>query len=334
MVNQYRLDEAERKAVRSLLVDLACDQDNLEETSFLNRAALFAQELPRSIRELFYEFKLRENACILLVTNNPIEAHDVGPTPTSHWRKGELRPLNLAQLMHGLYATLLGEPFGFETQQKGRLFNDLISIPGALDNSSSGSGRVGLHTEDVSETQPLMPDYLGFLCLRNEHGAVTTFSSLDNICIPDHIFKVLFQQCYPFRSGSPRAIFFGNPNRPYLRHSAVDDQKCSREMAIARQFVREALLRNQQGITLSQGDCVYFDNCLAVHGRAPFEAEYGANSRWFSRLFMLRDLRRIRSFTSSPESRIMLEDAVEKREMAGCLHVSPTNDLIPSSEHA
>jgi L-asparagine oxygenase len=309
VLNQFRLEDEQRKGVRNLLVEIAGHKENLEENTFLDRAALFAQELPLRVREVFYEFKLRESSAVLLLTNNPVLAQDVGPTPMAHYRHGEKRPLNLPQLMHGLYANLLGEPFGFETQQKGRIFNDLISIPDAPDNSSSGAGKVGLHTEDVSETQPFMPDYLGFLCLRNEQHSATTFSSLQNIDIPDNILCTLVEQSFPYKNGTRRSILFGDPKRPYLRYSPVDLDRCTSEMTAAMQFLSAALRRNLQEYTLSQGDCLYLDNFVAVHGRAPFEVEYGANSRWFSRLCILRDLRILRPYKDSPESRIMLKSA-------------------------
>lgn len=309
MLNQFRLNDEDRKAVRRLLIEVARHQDNLEENAFLDHAVLLAQEIPLRIREVFDEFKRRKTSPILLITNNPILAQDVGPTPASHYSQGEKRPLNLPQLMHGLYASLLGEPFGFETQQNGRIFNDLISIPGALDNSSSGAGKVGLHTEDISHTQPFMPEYLGFLCLRNEQHSVSTYSSLQNISVPDSTLRILFEQSFPYKNGTWRSILFGDPTRPYLRYSPVDTEKCTNEMKAAFEFVSGALQRNQQGITLSQGDCLYLDNYVVVHGRGSFKAEYGANSRWFSRLFTVPDLGMIRSLKDPPGSRLWLKRA-------------------------
>jgi hypothetical protein len=138
--------------------------------------------------------------------------------------------------MHGLYASLLGEPFGFETQQDGRLFNDLIPISGQPSNSSSGTGKVGLHTEDCY--QPFMPDYLGLLCLRNTEKAVTLISSLWQIDIPNHISTVLFQEHFPVKTSCQtltstplkRSILFGDAKGPYLRYGSIDRGACSDEM--------------------------------------------------------------------------------------------------------
>jgi L-asparagine oxygenase len=318
MLNKVILADEDRKAVRDLLVEIRCDPKNLEESSFLERAALFAQELPVRIREAFYEFKLRESSTVLLITNNPVSPEDVGPTPQTHWRPGESRPLNLPQVMHGLYSSLLGEPFGFDTQQRGRVFNDLIPIRGEPANSSSGGGDIGLHTEDVS--QPFMPDYLGLACLRNDERAATTFSSLWQTKIPEAILRVLFEERFPVKrhlnasAPATRSVLFGDPKRPYLRYGSIDYDKCNSEMAYAMRFISTELERNRQSVTLSQGDCLYLDNFISVHGRATYQPNYNSNGRWFGRLVIARDLRATRAFRAAPDARVMLKSVYQAHE--------------------
>jgi L-asparagine oxygenase len=302
----YVLSKSDRANVRDLLNEIAGDPNNLNEAVFLDKAAVMAQALPLPIREAFYEFKLRERSPLLLVTNNPVLPSDVGPTPDAHWLPGQARSLNLPQLMHGLYASLLGEPFGFETQQHGRVFNDLISIEGQPPNSSSGAGPIGLHTEDC--VHPFMPDYLGLLCLRNDTRAETLVSSLIDVDIPEDVRQILFRNAFG-NLGSrvrTRSILFGDPARPYLRYGSVDRVSCDHAMNRALRSLSDALEKRRQSIALLQGDCLYVDNFLAVHGRAAYEARYGAASRWFCRLVMVRDLRRTRAFRASPDSRVML----------------------------
>lgn len=311
MAETFRLSERERKAARNLLIQIASNKRNLEESAFLERAAVYAHGLPLRLREAFYDFKIRENVPYLLLTNNPVFPADVGPTPQTHWQPGQSRPLNLPQLMHGLYSSLLGEPFGFETQQCGRIFNDLIAIEGQPPNSSSGAGKIGLHTEDCA--YPFMPDYLGLLCLRNETHATTLVSSLSRIEIPEDIRDSLFREVW-VDSGSAardrvdkRFMLFGDPARPYLRYGLFNRDQCSDAALRAVRFVSAALQRVQESIVLNQGDCLYLDNFVAVHGRAPYEAVYGTRARWFCRLVMVRDLRRTRVFRVAPEARVMLK---------------------------
>jgi L-asparagine oxygenase len=310
MLKELRLCEADRLAVRKLLVEIGSDPANLEEDSFLNHAALLAHELPIGIRQALYDFKLRETSAVLLITNTPVLPQDVGPTPRSHWHPGERRVLNLPQIMHGLYASILGEPFGFDTQQGGRIFNDLIPIPGAPSNSSSGEGRIGLHTEDCFTL--FSPDYLGLLCLRNEERAITTFSALWPTKLAQAISSALFEQTFvPKRvaaAGSGYSMLFGDPERPYLRYGAIDHSKCTSEMTSALRALSETLEKNQQEITLVQGDCLYLDNLFAVHGRAAYQPQYNSNGRWFCRLVMTRDLRKTRHLRAASDARIMLRD--------------------------
>jgi hypothetical protein len=307
MLATYVLSRSDRASVRDLLQEIASDPNNLSEAVFLDKAALMAHALPLSIREAIYKFKLREHSPLLLVTNNPVLPSDVGPTPVSHWLPGQEKLLNLPQLMHGLYASLLGEPFGFETQQHGRVFNDLISIEGQPANSSSGAGPIGLHTEDC--VHPFMPDYLGLLCLRNDTCAQTLVSSLIDVDIPEELRRILLRDAFG-NLGSrvrTRSILFGDPARPYLRYGSVDRASCDEAMSRALRFLSDALEKRRQSIALMQGDCLYLDNFLAVHGRAAYEARYGGASRWFCRLVMVRDLRRTRAFRASPDSRVMLK---------------------------
>jgi hypothetical protein len=308
MLHEFRLSNKDRSSVREVVVEIRRRQENLEESNFLNRAAVFAQQLPIRIREILYEFKLREKWPVLLITNSPVLVQDVGPTPAAHWRDGESRTLSLPQMIHGLYSSLLGEPFGFETQQRGRIFNDLISIPGAPENSSSGMGLVGLHTEDAF--RPFMPDYLGLMCLRNDQRAATTFSSLQSTDLTDSVLHTLLERPFPLKNAECQTILFGDSKRPYLRYAAgpIDYQKCDQELVSAMEFLTNVLQQNVMTTVLNQGDCLYLDNFMAVHGRAPFQATYGATSRWFCRLVMLRDLRRTRRFRAGPEARVMLKN--------------------------
>lgn len=303
MLTRLRLSNDDRAKVRQCLMDAVFPRP-FEETVVIERACLIAHGLPATIREAFQGFKVHEQAAALLVTHNPVGCDDIGPTPLGHWHRGEKRPLNIGQVLHGLYATLLGEPFGFATQQDGRIFNDLVSSPEAPANASSGGGQIGLHTEDISDTQPFMPDYLGFMCLRNEQSAVTTLSCLPVEEIPLGIRRTLFTRTVPYVNGTHRTVLFGDFLRPYLRYSQFNRCECDRDMFEALQWVACALERNVTRVTLQQGDCLYINNCLAVHGRDPFRVEYGEHGRWLSRLFILRDIRRIREFTISPESRI------------------------------
>ncbi len=306
MIQIYTLSPEERPRVRAILERIGQDAENREEHAFLDKASLFAQELPVGIRRAFLNFRLRETAPCLLITGNPIGPDDVGPTPMTHWRPGMHRPLNLAQHLHGLYACLLGDPFGFESQQSGRVFNDLITLPDQPENASSGSGKIDLHTEDC--VKPFMPDYLGLACLRNETRAQSLISSIRGRALPEDIRNILFEPIFPQLGGcTRRALLFGAREQPYLRYGSIDASRCDERALGALGRLTALLSEEQRSVTLLAGDFLYIDNFHAVHGRAPFEPLFGAHARWFSRIVIARDLRRTRPMRSSPEGRVMRE---------------------------
>jgi L-asparagine oxygenase len=306
MIGTYTLSEDERAEVGAILERIGQDAENREEHRFLDRAPLLAQELPVGVRRAFLDFRLRETTPCLLVTGNPIEPDDVGATPTTHWRPGMDRPLNAAQQLHGLYTCLLGDPFGFASQQFGRVFNDLITLPGQPANASSGSGKIGLHTEDC--VKPFMPDYLGLACLRNETGAQSLVSSIRGMPLPEDVRNILFEPIFAqLGGGSRRPLLFGAPDQPYLRYGSIDAARCDERGQRALRYLTALLSEAQRSVTLQAGDSLYIDNFHAVHGRAPFEPRFGAHARWFSRIIVTRDLRRTRALRSAPEGRVMRE---------------------------
>lgn len=306
MIETYTLSPAERARVRDILGRIGQEAENRDEHAFLDKAPLLAQELPVEIQRAFLDFRLGETTPCLLITGNPIDPDDVGPTPTTHWRPGMHRPLNLAQHLHGLYACLLGDPFGFSSQQSGRVFNDLITLPDQPGNASSGSGKIGLHTEDC--VKPFMPDYLGLACLRNETGAQSLISSIRGRTLPEEIRDILFEPIFPqLGGGTRRALLFGAREQPYLRYGSIDAARCDERAQRALRHLTALLSEEQRSVTLLGGDFLYIDNFQAVHGRAPFEPRFGAHARWFSRIIVTRDMRRTREMRSAPDGRVVRE---------------------------
>jgi|GEM_PF-5288453 len=76
-------------------------------------------------------------------------------------------PVTREQALHAMFATQLGEPIAWTSQQSGNFFNDIIPIRENEDKAiSSGSQNLfDLHTEDAA-LFPHTPDYLGLMGLR------------------------------------------------------------------------------------------------------------------------------------------------------------------------
>jgi hypothetical protein len=318
MVETYSLNEREKSRVREVLTALVADTRNCREEYFLHRAALYAHNMPFDLKMAFQRLRLYEGSCGLLVTGNPVDPEQIGPTPRGHVSRSSERRLSPLEMLHGLYASLLGEPFGFDGQQDGRVFNDLIPIEGQPGNSSSGSGEIGLHTEDC--LRPFMPDYLGLCCLRNEEGAVTTYSLIRDVELPLPLRQTLMQVSVrsgellprPARHAGQGCLLFGVPDDPYLQLSPL--AAANRNLQEAAAVLRQELIRKRRTLVLRQGDALYLDNYRAVHGRMAYEPRHDGSGRWFSRLVVLRDMRRTRMFREAAGSRVMLRATYEQVE--------------------
>ncbi|MBW4510722.1 MAG: TauD/TfdA family dioxygenase [Scytonematopsis contorta HA4267-MV1] len=166
--------------IKSLLRSITFEYNSIEDTNFLNKATLFAQELPRRIREVLNDFRLVENnlgACI--ISGYPINDSKIGKTPT-HWeyKADKMRTLE-EQILFVLYSSLLGDVFGWSTQQDGYIIHDVFPIQ-KNENDQIGTGSmqpIWWHTEDAFH--PYRADYIGLMCLRNPEHVPTTISDLD-----------------------------------------------------------------------------------------------------------------------------------------------------------
>jgi len=118
-VKRILLSRAEHVQVRSLLDEILREPEMSNQYSFMEKAALYAHELPRGIREAFYDFKRNEEDSALLVVGNPVLAGGPGPTPSRYVELDENYRLNDAEILHGLYGALLGEAIGFTSQRNG-----------------------------------------------------------------------------------------------------------------------------------------------------------------------------------------------------------------------
>jgi hypothetical protein len=308
---------SERVQIRSLLDDIMADRSMLNQYKYLEHAHVFAQELPRRIRETFYRFKRDEADPILLVTNNPTLLDGAGPTPTRYVETDEDYELNDAQILHGLYGSLLGEGIGFTSQRGGAIYNNIVPKPELEEvaNSSSGSRYdFGFHVEDAFH--PARADFIGLVCMRNDEAAATTISCIDGIELSPDERDVLFEKRFrikhnPIHSTSgvvneeKQEILFGHPERPYVRINAatvvLDEYEGLERRALEK--VLDHFHRNRVSIALQSSDCIYIDNFRCAHARDAYRAQFGPNARWLSRVVFTSDLRKSRAMRANPLTR-------------------------------
>ena len=328
---------------RALMGELVRCYPSAESQAFLDEANVIAHELPRRVRKELRNFRLFEpEAAMLMVSGWNVDEEKIGPTPV-HWK--EHAPENDTReedLLLVLFASLLGEPIAWSTQQDGRVVHDLLPIKGH-EHEQVGTGSEELITWHVEDAfHPYRGDYLGMMCLRNPDRVPTTFAPISKVKLTPDQLEVLFRPHFTIRpdnshlpknggNGSTRSpvetalverayrkieqlvasperipVLFGDPSAPYVRMDPYfmdePEDPVARTTFEALQRLVDDALEDRP---LEPGDIVFIDNFQAVHGRKPFKARYDGRDRWLKRINVVRDLRKSRDARVSATSRVI-----------------------------
>lgn len=315
MVN-VTLSPQEAGAVDRLLSRVMADRHRIPADVFLPEAFLWSHELPDSIRRLLYGFRLQESEDGLCVRGNPLDSDRLVPTPDRLRPAGEREHLTREDVLHILYAEMLGEPFAWSTIQNGYVVNDIIPIRGNEEKPlSSGSAHTfDLHTEDAFH--PCAGDYLGLMCLRNPERVPTLIASITDVTLDPDVKRVLFEARYRIgvnlahhahAADERMPVLFGHFDQPYIRLNlnVCDPLDGDPEAHRALDVLVRALRAATRELVLQPGDCCYIDNYRVLHGRSPYSPRYDGNDRWLKRLYITSYLRRSRHLRDTPASRLV-----------------------------
>ncbi|MEV5892536.1 guanitoxin biosynthesis L-enduracididine beta-hydroxylase GntD [Nonomuraea fuscirosea] len=339
---QLTLTGREIDDIHRLLGQITERFQSVEDPEFLRNAPVLAHELPRRVRVFLNDFRVMEPSGIALVSGLPVDQERIGRTP-AHWHdRPEVSAALPEEVFFLLCCTLLGDVFGWSTQQDGHLMHDVIPIKGD-EKAQLGSGSEQLlwwHTEDAFH--PFRGDYVALMCLRNPDRVETTVAMADRI--PWHELNVeqLFEPLYHIRPDeshlpqnradldvSPeteelldaaykrmaemntrprkRPILSGDRRAPYmcLDPYFMDVEQLEEPARGAIEGLMRAIDRTLEPVVLEPGDCCFIDNYRAVHGRNPFTARYDGNDRWLKRLCITHSLRASREARLSSSDRII-----------------------------
>lgn len=337
----HRLDllPEEIEEIRGLLAELVGRFRTAEDAELHAEAVLYAHRLPLRIRRHLNDFRLREPEEICLISGWPVDQERIGPTP-KHWRHKPLcSPALSEEMLLVLFGSLLGDTIGWSTQQDGYLVHDIFPIEGH-EKEQLGSGSEQLlwwHTEDAFH--PYRADYIGLMCLRNPDRVATTLLPISRLDLDPETTDLLFREVFTIRPDeshlrknnsrdrvedpylarsydriekmntqpTPIGVFFGDPQRPYLRLDPYFmDPSSDPEGWQAFQRLQKEIDQKLEDAVLDAGDFIFIDNFRAVHGRKPFKARYDGNDRWLKRINVTRDLRRSRDARRAPDHRVIL----------------------------
>ncbi len=343
-MNKTVLNETERKEVKAILNSLVSEYSSAENPEFLRIACTYAHDLPLRLRRALIDFSTTEmESGYYIVSGYEIDDRKIGSTPR-HWKGNLDRSRVLEEEMWlVLLGSLLGDVFGWFTQQDGRIIHDVMPIR-ENENEQLGTGSKQLlwwHNEDAFH--PYRGDYLGIMCLRNPDKVATTAGCIDQVNLSDQNLKLLFEPRYVIRPDESHleknnyrrgdecpellndvvpayerirrmnvapeklSVLFGNPNSPYLRIDPyfMDPLESDPEAQNALNTITQSLDAAIQDIVLEPGDCLFIDNYRTVHGRKPFKARYDGHDRWLKRINITKDLRKSRDSRVSCADRLI-----------------------------
>jgi L-asparagine oxygenase len=329
-------DRSEVLALKTLLDGLVSRYVSSEDPELLENLDVLAQDTPLRLRKAVNSFRYREDRGFLIVKGYDVDDEGVGPTPADWRSKTFPGPALKEELLLLLFAALVGEPFGWKTQQNGRLIHEVFPIQADEVAQLGTSSNVELtwHTEDAFH--PFRPDYVLLLAVRNESLVPTRVGALDTSMLSEELLRILFSERFIIKpdnshlpqyntletprsdaafdgilrmhaSPAPIAVLFGDRQAPYLRldpyfmETATDDS----EGRQALDAVVAAIDRTMQNVTLEAGDILIIDNFKVVHGRQAFKARYDGRDRWLKRINVTRDLRKSRSYRDSATCRLI-----------------------------
>ncbi|HLU99374.1 MAG TPA: hypothetical protein VKZ89_21285, partial [Thermobifida alba] len=189
----YTLTPDEAAATADVTRELAAAYPSFGDAGLLRDLPRLAARLPLGVQRFLRDFKLGDRHGHVVIRGHDVDQQRIGPTP-EHWR-GRRRPGPEfpEELLLMLYAALLGEPFGWATQQDGHLVHDIFPIR-RHENDQLGMGSKELltwHTEDAFH--PYRSDYLLLGALRNPDRVPTTVGELDLSSLSDDDIDILFQ---------------------------------------------------------------------------------------------------------------------------------------------
>jgi Fe(II)/alpha-ketoglutarate-dependent arginine beta-hydroxylase len=213
------LSRQEISDIQSLLKDIVSRYNSVEDRDFIKDSCLYAQELPWRIREFINDFRLIENNLgICIISGYPLDDSKIGLTP-SHWKwKADALHTLEEQILLVLYGSLLGEVFGWSTQQDGYIVHDIFPIQ-SHENEQLGSGSsqtLWWHNEDAFH--PYRADYVIFLCLRNPDQIATTIGNFNVEQLKEEQIQALFEP-----------NFYIRPDESHLEKNESEIRKKSRE---------------------------------------------------------------------------------------------------------
>jgi Fe(II)/alpha-ketoglutarate-dependent arginine beta-hydroxylase len=313
----YNISKEEQQQLDVLLDEIQANHANAECKDFLEHAYIYACRLPVDILHALNDFRICDQHSGVVVFRGYLANKTLPPTPVCWQPDHNYEAKFRSDFLGMLYSTVVGEAFGFETQQGGKLIHDVLPIKGKehVEAGCSSLAKLSFHTEDAFH--PHRSEFLCFMCLKNPTNVGISGASVDHLSLPKEVSDILRQdRFYTLPDNAHDAddielqlhpILFGNAERPYI---CVDPdftyhQQGDEEAKAALEFLAEEIEGHLDDIPLQPGDICFIDNFKWVHGHKPFVAKFDGNDRWMKRIKVSTCLKKSASYKSCLSSRLL-----------------------------
>ncbi|MET9030798.1 TauD/TfdA family dioxygenase [Nocardia sp. NPDC004168] len=332
-IERRELSVSAGRAVRSLarqisaildsaIADPAVAARTLTNPALIDQIDTRVAELPAEVRRAMRPPATAAGATI--VSRLPLADNEIGPTPPS-WREAALWSGDPVRRAHSfeldlvmlLLARSMGEPFGWDGQQDGRLVNNIIPAVGHEHEQSGASSKVLLspHTEDAFH--PRRSHLLMLGCLRNPDLVGTTVSSVrcvalsreDRTRLSTPTLPILPDVSYGADQNKysappvPTLWTATNPAEQTVRYDPAYTPLAGADPEFRAAYDRLTAELERVCVTtvLAPGEVLLLDNDVAVHGRVPFTPRYDGTDRWLKRVNIWLPERRRRNDEASED---------------------------------
>ncbi len=304
--SEITIDSVERGELEELVRDLTdAAPARVDDPEWQAMAREWSCRMPTQLSRAVRAFRHDPGSDgSLLIRNLPLGARPLPPTPNvpDSVERAATVPATVAVLLAGALGTIVA----FRDEKRGALVQNVVPVP-ALAASQSNGGSVPLEFHTENAFHPHRPDYVGLLCLRPAHDEQvgTRVSSIRRALplVGDADREVLAQPRFlteappSFRSAgrsTPHAVLNGAPEDPDICVDFHATQPLDNRAGEALRHLRAAMFEARTDVLLGDGDMVFVDNRIVVHGRVSFSPRYDGTDRWLHRVYVHADHRRSR----------------------------------------
>lgn len=339
MKYQESFTEDEVEEIQLIIDGLAKKYDSIESEKFVEECILQSSHLPYRIRKILFEFRnQKNNPGFLLFKGFQIDDAKISDTPP-HWDTPWTNPNVLREeIFQCLISSGLGDLFGWQTQENGRLLRNIVPIEADKDEQLGGSSNVELLWHIEEAFHPQRADMMTIMCYRNNEKAGTNVCSLSQMDIPKEILNILsqprftiepdkshflknnqsrhwkldtehFQKIKNFLADPiPTAAILGPPEfqRMIIDQAFMSPLPGDKEAEKALDWLHQHMTERKITVEMQSGDILLLDNRRTAHGRTPYKPHYGSRARWLRRGNITADLTKSYEWKIAPHARTIL----------------------------